>query len=303
VSTAAAGVPATGLLLPERRRLAGEPPAALARLLARAEPVDSLPGEQAQLRRWFRVEGGDWPVAAIQRQAEAGDAGDGTWLRADPVYVQAEMTGARLMAWGALGLSAAEADALIEALSPSFGDEGIDIGRTAPEHWYLRLPADTSFPAEAVAPGDALGEDLFAHLPPGDSGRRWRRLQSEAQILLTQHPVNAARRSRGAPLANSVWFWGGGRHPGAVTPWRAAATVATRDQQLAALARGAGLTVLPEDDGKAGLVDVRRARHWEVVAHALAPRIPGAIEDGLVLDFADAHGLRIRATRWWQRWP
>jgi hypothetical protein len=87
-----------------------------------------------------------------------------------------------------------------------------------------------------------------------------------------------------------------------VTPWRTAATVATRDPQLAALARSAGLPVQPEDDAVVALVDLRSARHWDVVAQALAPRLPVAIARGLVLDFADAPGLRVRAPRWWQRW-
>ncbi len=293
---------ATGLLLPERRRLSGQPSPGLSRLMARAERFECLQGEQAQLQRWFHPDGGAWPAAAIQRQAEAGDAGEGYWLRADPVHVRAEMAGARLIAWDSLGLSAAEADALIDAIAPSFGEEGIDIGRTTPECWYLRLPPGMVLPMRTTAPGDALGEDLFTHLPAGDAAGRWRRLQSEAQILLTQHPVNSARWSRGEPTANSVWFWGEGRYPASVRAWIERGCVATRDPQLAALARSAGLGVVGEDDGQANLVDLRAARHWDVLERALVARVPGAIADGLMLDFEDAPRLRCRPPRWWHRW-
>jgi hypothetical protein len=299
---AGATAPATVLLLPERRRLGGEPPPGLARVLARAEASGTLAGEQAQLQRWFAPEGGQWPMAAIQRDAEAGDAGDATWLRADPVYLHAEMAGARLMAWDTLGLSADEADALLECVAPVFADEGVDIGRTAPERWYLRLPPGMAAPVGTVAPGDALGEDLFAHLPGGDDGRRWRCLQSEAQILLSQHPVNASRLARGAPTANSPWFWGAGVLPASVQARFAGPVVATRDPQLLALARRAQRECVAGDDGRAGLVDLRAARDWDAVARVLGGRIPGGLRDGLVLDFADAQSLRCRPPRWWQRW-
>jgi hypothetical protein len=158
-------------------------------------------------------------------------------------------------------------------------------------------------PTGMVAPGDSLGADVFAHLPGGDDGRRWRRLQSEAQILLTQHPVNAARMARGVPTANSPWFWGAGVQPASVQACFAGPSVATRDPQLAALAQSARREWLPEDTGGQGLVDLRHARRWDSLQPALDGRLPGAPRDGLVLDFADAPGLDVRPLRWWQRWP
>jgi hypothetical protein len=296
------GVPASVALLPERRRLAGAPSPALARLMARAEPGDTAPGEQAQLGRWFRADPPGWPVAALQRQSEAGDAGAWLWLRADPVHVRAEMRGARLMAWGRLGLDAAEADALVACVAPAFEEAGMDIGRTAPERWYLRLPPDAPSPPAGAWPADALGEDLLAHLPTGEAGRTWRRLQSEAQILLTQHPVNLARAARGAPTANSLGFWGEGVHPAALSAAFGAGSVATRDPLLAALARAAGRVVVDDDDGRAAVLDLRPARRWEAVDAALATRLRALPPEGLVLDFADSPRLRCRPAPWWRRW-
>jgi len=86
------------LLLPARARLAGlSTVTGVAELLARA---DSLPvqaaGYQAQLQRQMQLLPRGWPLAAVSRQVEVGDAGDGHWLRADPANVRADITAVRL---------------------------------------------------------------------------------------------------------------------------------------------------------------------------------------------------------------
>ena len=54
-----------------------------------------------------------------------------------------------------------------------------------------------------------------------------RMLLNEVQVLLHQHPLNAARQTRGLPPVNSVWFWGAGRlpapGPSPTAAWRARA--------------------------------------------------------------------------------
>ena len=48
-----------------------------------------------------------WPVAAVTRQRDAGDAAQAAWLRADPAYIRPDINGARLLAHGeALALTA-----------------------------------------------------------------------------------------------------------------------------------------------------------------------------------------------------
>jgi hypothetical protein len=257
-------------------------------------------GEQAQLQRWFAADPVGWPIAAVQRQAEAGDAGDATWLRADPVHVRAELAGARLHAWGNLGIDAVEADAFLEALAPLLAEEGMDIGRTWPDAWYLRLPDDASPPEGAVAPADALGEDLLPHVPAGDAGRRWRRLSNELQVLLHQHDLNAARAARGQPAINSLWFWGGGR-----LPTRISSPVASfhgSEPTLRALAAAAGLADAP-DAARAELLDLRRARAWaalEAGAFADGPRAPR--DTAFLLDFADGQSLALSPPPRWAFW-
>ncbi len=204
-------VTAATLLLPERSRLAEQRlPIELGQWLARA---DRALVTTSQRSRMFDVLPRGWPVAAATRQREAGDAANAAWLRADPVFVQPDMSGARLMAHGpALSLTAEDAEALLAPLKPLFGDTGFPIDAAAPWHWYLRLPLGAKMPV-FTSPDDALGADVFDLLPEGNDGRRWRALLSEAQVLLHNHPCNAERVARGLLPINSLWFWGPGPLP------------------------------------------------------------------------------------------
>ncbi len=241
-------------------------------------------------------------MAAITRQADAGgDASGNAWLRADPVYVRPDLGGARLMAWGNLGLTAAEADAFLEPLRPIFDDAGLPISATAPERWYLQLPKDCQLP-EFTPPAEGLGEDLLAHLPEGPEGRRWRLLLNEAQVTLHNHPRNVERAAAGLVPVNSLWFWGGGVLPESVTC--KVASVISEDDELLALATRAGVSLARNETG-GGLIDLRRQRDWSVFERShLGPALAG-LDRGhgeLLLDFADGLALRIRAGQRWRLW-
>src|SRR4249919_2554984 len=228
------------LLLPERRRFAGQPVAAeVLKLVGRADadaPAEA--GERAQLLRYFQLRPAGWPIAAMTRQLEFGDAQGHCWLRADPVHVRPDMTGARMLAWGNLGVDETEAEAFLQALRPLFGDAGMPISRAHPERWYLQLAREAKLP-EFATPEVALGRDLLEMLPAGAEGARWRALLNEAQVILHNHPVNARRAARGAVAVNSLWFWGGGLLPDAVSS--TVASIRSEDVELQALACLAGV--------------------------------------------------------------
>ncbi len=189
----------------------------VARWLGRA---DALPmtdiGRRAQILRRFSLTPAHWAPAAITRQVDAGDAANAIWLRADPAYVRPDINGARLLAYGdALSLTQADADALLPALKPVFGDAGFMLDAPNPSRWYLRMPIGAEWP-DFSEPYAALGEDLFEHQPQGAAGKRWRALLNEAQIVLHNHPWNAHRAGRGLAPVNALWLWGGGMLPHAV---------------------------------------------------------------------------------------
>ncbi|GAB2503264.1 phosphoglycerate mutase [Arenimonas alkanexedens] len=291
-------VPALVVLLPERRRFAGQSLGErFGRRLAQADQLDeAASGERAQLLRHVDLLPRGWPMAAITRQRDAGDAVLHTWLRADPAYVRPDMTGARVLAVGELGLSQAEADALLTPLRPLFGDAGFPISAPVPARWYLALPAEARLP-EFSPPETVLGDDLFSHLPDGPDGRRWRALLNEAQILLHNHPVNAARIAGGKPPVNSLCFWGAGKLPDQVRmPF---AAVSSEDPELLSLAALAGVGAAGEGPQ---LLDLRRVRDWGAVAARLEPALDGLGRDALQLDFADGARFLIRASQRWRFW-
>lgn len=240
-------------------------------------------------------------MAALTRQHDLGDAQGAAWLRADPVSLRPDMTGARLVAWSNLGLSSEDADALMQVLRPLFGDSGMQLSAGAAERWYLHVAREAPLPSFAP-PGDALGDNLIDHLPPGPEGKRWRALMNEAQILLHNHPVNAQRLAAGLAPANSLWFWGGGVLPDRIATQLHA--VDSLDPELRALAAYAGLTLQRAGQGSL-LIDKRHCRDWarfEMADLQEALSSMGRRFDRVQLDFGDGASFVLRAVQRWRFW-
>lgn len=283
--------------------------AAGARALGRA---DRLPhasqGRRAQLLRHFELIPNHWPMAALTRQAEVGDAAGSCWLRADPVHVRPDINGVRLLAHGAaLALDDEDSAALLPALRPLFGDAGFPIDAPSPSRWYLRLPMAAKPPA-FTEPADALGTDIFDHLAEGQEGRRWRSMLNESQVILHNHPWNERRAAAGKPSINSLWFWGGGILPDAVRSRHAQACC--DDEQAAALAQAAGIAgtmpasfVLPVRDT---VFDLCAARDLAGLEDAWLQPACDALRRGelqaLILDFEDGRGFRLARSQRWRFW-
>lgn len=299
-------MPSATLLLPEQQRLSGRPlSASLARALGQADRERSQVGAKAQLLRHFDLAPAHWPVAALTRQADMGDAADALWLRADPAHIVPDMHGARLMAHGtAMALEHADAQALLPALQPLFDEAGLLLDAPRPGRWYLRLPEQSTL-ADFADPDLVLGDDLFAHLPEGQEGRRWRALLTEAQIILHQHPLNRDRIAQGKPTVNSLWFWGGGRLPHAVvTPFR---HIRSHDALLQALGLAAGCTLQAGSETPGDvLIDLRHLRSRDSFAEeALRPLLQAIRQrelDALTLDFEDGQRYRLLRSQRWRFW-
>ena len=306
---------ATVLLLPEATRLGGELAPALKKVLGRADrlPVGDS-GARAQLQRYFELSGDGWPVAAITRQCDSGDATTATWLRADPAWVRADMTGARLFGSGdRLGINQQDVDALLPALEPVFADAGLTLDAPDPARWYVRLPSDARLPAFVDA-DEALGTDVFDHQPQvvaDDSGigRQWRSLLNDVQVTLHNHPRNAQRVASGFPPINSLWFWGAGSYPSQVTTAHVA--VHTDDMLLRALATAAAVDVqaLPErwqPSMARSLVDLRQSRDVEALARDwLVPAIDAVVSESngtVVMDFQDGARFLLSHGQRWRIW-
>jgi hypothetical protein len=217
---------------------AAEPLAAIELLLARGR---SLASGRCTMQHWladaFEVEEAP-PAGALTLLGASGDPGEACWVRADPVHLRVMRDRLVLVPGQALGISAEEGRALCEALhahfSPEVGFEAAD-----PLRWCARLPEDLAY--EADCPLDSAGRDVDLALPASRGAAH--RLLNEAQMLLHDHPVNAAREARGAPAINSVWLWGAGRKPRTATSrWQ---TVSAAEPFALGLARLAGARARP----------------------------------------------------------
>lgn len=291
------------VLLPTLPRCGDDP--RLRTWLVRGDRLqDAERGYLAALGGHFRLPTPVLPVGALTRDQAVDDAEGATWLCADPCFVQAEMTGARMLACGTLDLDADEAEQLARALRPLFGDRGCLLETTEPARWHVMLPRSAHPPAFAT-PDQVLGADLLAHLPQGADGKRWRALFNEAQVILHQHPVNAARRARGQAPANSLWLWGGGALPAWVkTPLVRMASDAPLAQALGARAR-IPVQAVAEFDADAAvrdpeLLDLETVADlqpwWPSLQQALQRR------GGLQLEFAGGERVRVLSRHRFRLW-
>jgi len=178
--------------------------------LERGEPLT----QEEWMLNAFSLKGA--PVAALRRLAARAEltpesavvtAEADHWLCADPVHLRIERDHLQLISAAQFALSAEEADALVNTLNPHLAQDGLAIEVISPTEWIVHVAAAT-LPATTPL-WRVTDKSIFEHLPGEAGGIDWRRLGNEIQMLLHDHPVNAAREARGEPPITSVWFWGG----------------------------------------------------------------------------------------------
>jgi hypothetical protein len=294
------------LLLPALSRFAGQAlPDALGKALARADRTQADAGEAAQLLRHLRPLPARWPQAALTRLLDTGedDARAAQWLRADPAHIRPDINGARLLGIGRnLGIEQADVDALLPALRPLFGDAGFVLDAPHPQRWYLRLPRGSTVP-EFASPDTALGDDVFQHRAEGVDARRWRVLESEVQIVLHNHPHNAARLEQGRVPINTLWFWSAGVLPDSLAS--DSVTVFSDDPVVQGAARLGKIACMPLADFQRDMPDALiDLRHQRDVRSLLQDWMLPACTADAQFDFADGASFTlIRGQRWrfWRR--
>ena len=62
-------------------------------------------------------------------------------------------------------------------------------------------------------PHDISDKKIGQYLPKGEGAEAFLDMMKRSQAILTDHPVNRARKEAGKNPANSVWFWGEGTKP------------------------------------------------------------------------------------------
>ena len=204
----------------------------LQRLLSRLSPgmatrLDAtslnLPHEHVlAANRGWSADDGRLPLAAVQAQADglAAASGDAGWGLLTPSHWQVGSDGIVLLDPAALRLGEDESRALFQSLLELFESIGWALHWGAPLRWYVTHASLAEL--ATASPDRVVGRGIDQWLPDRRNGRTVRRLQSEAQMLLHTHPVNAAREARGELAVNSFWLSGTGRTqpvaPGAIEP-------------------------------------------------------------------------------------
>lgn len=194
--------------------------------------------------RWlceaFGVRAEELPVGALRLLGEGHEPGADAWLCADPVHLRFSRNTLVVAGGGEPDLTRQEADQLVAELNVHLAEFG-EFLAPHPQRWYLRAKRAPRIVTHS--PAAVAGRTLEPFLPQGEDARDWRHLINEAQVLLHNHPLNAAREAAGRATANSLWPWGAGVLPaGAVAP----APQVLADHPLArGLARLAGVPAAP----------------------------------------------------------
>jgi hypothetical protein len=150
-----------------------------------------------------------YPQAAVTRFADADDGAAGCWLLATPMHLAAGLTDVTLMALeGENAVDREERGRLAALLAPHLLDAGFELHEGAGGVWLLR--SERQLEVETAAPASALIRGIDAAMPKGRDAAALRRLLTELQMLLHEHPVNIARARRSAPAVNAVWLHGVG---------------------------------------------------------------------------------------------
>jgi len=178
----------------------------LGRLLARGRRARS---GQPGWRHWVLQSAGFEPGQQLPIASTLAGR-PGSWLVAAPVHLLAGLEHLHLDPSGLPGLTGQEWQGLAGDFNQVFAGTGYCL-ETDGEVTLLNSTA----PLDAVThdPQGLAGREAGAWLPAGPDGGALRRLMTEIQMWLHEHPVNVARRRRGETPVNGLWLWGGGGGP------------------------------------------------------------------------------------------
>jgi hypothetical protein len=157
-----------------------------------------------------------YPSAAVIRTGASGERAGGFWLRAQPIHFAAGLDRlTTVVLQGDARMSEAERAQLVPVLGEHVQSSGFELHDASNDEWLLR--SEHPLQVQTVSPEFAAANPRAEILPQGRDAGGLRRLMTEMQMLLHEHPVNAQRQARGVPAINAVWFHGEGMLTG-VTP-------------------------------------------------------------------------------------
>ena len=249
------------------------------------EDTLSLPHERALAAALgLSAPDGCLPWAAREAAAQGIAVGEQAWGALTPVHWRVGSDGVHLADPDDLALSAADSQALFEAVQPLFTSEGFTLVWGAPLRWYAAHPSLQGLASASIE--RAIGRNIERWLPRQPEAKRLRRLQNEGQMLLHDHPLNAAREAAGALALNSFWLSGCGP----------AQPQGASDAQLDERLRGPAL-----QGDWAGWSEAWRALDADAIAPLQAAAARGEPVRLTLCGERSAVELAPRPRAWWQR--
>jgi hypothetical protein len=176
---------------------------ALETVLARARR-HALP---AGWRGWLAERVGERPLPPAERVAAMQGCAEptrGHWL-ATPVHLFAGLDSVHVHPAGLLRLGDAEQQQLVSEFAAVFADSPWRLQALGERELLLSGPP---LRASADDPAVVLGQEPTAAMPRGPDATALRRLGSELELWLHEHPVNLERQQRGELPVTTFWLWG-----------------------------------------------------------------------------------------------
>ncbi|MCP5328792.1 MAG: hypothetical protein H7A15_09090 [Sinobacteraceae bacterium] len=147
--------------------------------------------------------------SAASKQGDTSNQGEisgSAWL-ATPLHLVAGLDTVHLRQDGIVRLDVPEREALAAGFAAALGGGRLQLSPAGAEAFVLQgLDLDA---VQTVEPVDCLGGSLADAQPSGPGAVGLRRLMSEIEMWLHEHPVNLQRVARGARPVNALWLWGG----------------------------------------------------------------------------------------------
>jgi hypothetical protein len=190
----------------------------LEKLLTRAQPGATAGGDERSLSAPHEValaQAFGWPVIdgrlpfAARAAALDGITPDERPIGLlTPVHLHLGTEQVTMTDPDTLDLDAADARALFDTLHALFADVGFELFWGRALRWYLVHDCLADWPTASL--DRVIGRNIDPWITDAPAAHPWPRLQSETQMLLHTHPVNARREAQGLAIVNSVWLSGCG---------------------------------------------------------------------------------------------
>ncbi|HET9204622.1 MAG TPA: hypothetical protein VFO28_00180 [Burkholderiaceae bacterium] len=190
----------------------------LEKLLARARPGATIGGDErslsaphelalAQALGWPPIDG-RLPLAARAAALDGVATGERPVGLLTPVHLHLGTEQVTMTDPDTLDLDEADARGLFDTLQPLFTDVGFELHWGSAQRWYLVHDSLADWPTASL--DRVIGRNIDPWLTDAPVAHLWPRLQSETQMLLHSHPINARREEQGLASVNSVWLSGCG---------------------------------------------------------------------------------------------